>query len=123
MQANLLTLQTLCLSAMKPNQSKLSLQNTVDFLEKAQKSLPPKLSQVTGDRPILKGSEEDGEQLLKKIMDDLNENTDFPESRELLTQEIERWKQRRQEKEREKERLEQWKAGAVEPRIATAPEK
>ena len=45
-----------------------------------------------------------GEQLQKKIMNDVNENTHFPE---MLNQEIVKWKQRVQEKEGEKERLEQ----------------
>lgn len=44
-------------------------------------------------------------------MDDLNENTFFPESAELPKQEIARWKERAQEKEEEKERLEQLNTG------------
>lgn len=43
-EADIPTLETLCLSAMKPNQSKLSLQDTVDFLKHSQKSQHPKLS-------------------------------------------------------------------------------
>lgn len=52
-------------------------------------------------------------------MDDLNENTFFPESAELPKQEIARWKERAQEKEEKKER----KAGAVEHRNGAGPER
>lgn len=98
-------LQTLCLLAMNTNLSKSSHPITVDFLEKAQKTQPPQLSQVTSGKPILKASEKNGEQLQKKIMNNVNENTHFPESPELLAQEIARWKQSVQEMEEEKERL------------------
>lgn len=110
-EASLATLQTLCLSAINTNHCRLSLLNTVEFLKKSQKSQPPKLSQATGDRPILKASEKNGKQLWKKIMDDLNANTQVLESPELLAQEIARWKQRLQETEQEKERLERSNAG------------
>ena len=92
----------MCLLAISTNHCRLSLQNTVDFLKKSQKSQSSKLPQVTGDRPILKASEKDREQLWKKIMDDLNGNTHFLESPELLAEEIMRWKQRLQENEQEK---------------------
>ncbi|EPY79975.1 hypothetical protein CB1_000876001 [Camelus ferus] len=90
---------------MNTNLSKSSHPTTVDFLEKAQKTQPPQLSQVTSGKPILKASEKNGEQLQKKIMNNVNENTHFPESPELLAQEIARWKQSVQEMEEEKERL------------------
>jgi len=110
-EASLPTLQTLCFSAVSTNRCRLALQNTIDFLKMAQKTQPPNLSQVTGDRPILRTSEKNGKQLWKKIMDDLNGNTHVLESPELLAQEMARWKQRLQETEQEKERLEQSNAG------------
>lgn len=100
-----LPLQTLCLSATNTNHSRLSLQDIVDFLEKAQKR---QLSQGSGDTPMLRASEMDGE-LQKKIRDDLNVNAHVPERPELLAQEIARW---RQEKE----------AGAVENTARAGPE-
>ncbi|CAK7296099.1 Melanoma inhibitory activity protein 2 [Vulpes lagopus] len=106
-KASLSTIQTMCLSAKNTNHCRLSLQNSVDFLKKSQERQSPKLPQVTNDRPILKTSKEKEQLLWKKLMDDLNENTHFLESPELLTQEIMIWKQRLQAKEQEKERLEQ----------------
>ena len=61
---------------------------------------------MTDERPTLKASEKDAGQFHKKTTDDLNENTHFPERVELLEQGILRWKQRVQEKEKEKERWE-----------------
>ena len=99
--------QTLCLLAMNTNLNRSSLPDTVDFLEKARKSQPPQLSQVTDGKSILNASEKNGEQLQKKLMNDVNENIHFPKSPEMLNQEIAGWKQRVQEKEEEKEQLEQ----------------
>lgn len=61
---------------------------------------------MSDGKPTLNAGE-NGDQLQKKIMTDVNENTHFPESLEMLNQEIVRRKQRLQEKEEEKERLEQ----------------
>lgn len=100
-------LQTLCLLTMNTNLNRSSLPGTVDFLEKAQKSQPAQLSQVTDGKPILNASEKNGERLQKKLMNDVSENIHFPKSPEMVNQEIAGWKQRVQEKEEEKERLEQ----------------
>ncbi|XP_057552428.1 cTAGE family member 15-like [Hippopotamus amphibius kiboko] len=93
------TLQTLCLSAMKADLSRSSFKDTVDFLEKAHNSRPPPLSQVTDGKHTLKASEEDGEQPQKKERKDLHKSIDFPQSPELSDQDIEREKQRVQDKE------------------------
>lgn len=47
----------------------------------------------------LKSIEKEGEQLQKKIMNDLSENTHFPESPGLINQEIARWKRRIRDEE------------------------
>ncbi|XP_023485919.1 uncharacterized protein [Equus przewalskii] len=106
MKASALSLQVLCTSAINTDLSKWSLQAAVHLLEELQKSQPPKPSRVTDERPTLKASEKDAGQFHKKTTDDLNENTHFPERVELLEQGILRWKQRVQEKEKEKERWE-----------------
>lgn len=106
-EASPLLLQTLCLSAINTNLSRFSLQDTVDFLEKARKSQPLKTSQATDAKPILKAPEKDGEQLQKTTTNDLNGNTHSPASPLVLCQDVSRWKERAQEKEKEKERLEQ----------------
>lgn len=103
-------LQTLCLLAMNANQSRSSIQDTVDLLEKVHNSQPPQLSQVTDGKHTFKASEEEGEQPQKKETNDLNNSVDFPESLELSDQEIEREKWRVQEKEEMGGSLEQWKA-------------
>lgn len=66
---------------MNTNLSRKPLEDTVNFLKKAEKSQPLKLSQATDEKPIFKASEKDGEQLWEEIMYDLNENTYFPKSR------------------------------------------
>ncbi|KAF5920973.1 hypothetical protein HPG69_003977 [Diceros bicornis minor] len=48
-EASPLRLQTLCMSAINTNLSRLSLQDTVNFLEKARKSQPLKISQGVSD--------------------------------------------------------------------------
>lgn len=105
-EARLLTLKSSCLSAINTNNCRRSLQNTLDFLKKLLKGQPPKSSQETGDRPIFKASEKNGEELWKKTLGDLNGNPSDLQSAERLTQETARWKQRLQEMEQEKERLE-----------------
>lgn len=47
-------LQTVSSRALNKNMSRSLLEDIVDFLEKGQKSKPPKLSQVTDDKHILK---------------------------------------------------------------------
>nr|XP_044605863.1 cTAGE family member 9-like [Equus asinus] len=84
-----------------------SLQDTVDLLEKALKSLPVKVSKATDAKPILKSSEKDGEQLQKNTTNDLNENTHFPASPLMLCQDKLRCEKTTQEKEEDKESLEQ----------------
>nr|KAF6469746.1 hypothetical protein HJG59_011122 [Molossus molossus] len=101
-EASPLLLQTLCLRALSKHMSKLSLQDMVNLLKMARKSQPPKLSQVTDEKPISKASGIDEEQLQKNTMDNLNKNT-HPESAELLQEEMMGWKQKIQEKE-EKQR-------------------
>lgn len=100
-------LQTLCLLTMTTDLNMSSLPGTVDFLAKEQKSQPPQLSQVIDGKPILNASEKNGAQLQKELMNDVNEIIHFPKSPEMLNQEIAGWKQRVQEKEKEKEWLEQ----------------
>ncbi|KAI4548573.1 hypothetical protein MG293_000903 [Ovis ammon polii] len=99
-------LQTLCLSTLNTMMNRSSFLSTVDFLQKAQKSQLSQLSQVGHGKPILTVSEKNGGQLQKKIMNDMNKNTCFPESPEIFIQEIVRWKQTVQEKEKEKTWLE-----------------
>ncbi len=105
------SLQALCLSAMNTNLSRLVDRDTVNFPRNALKELcqPPDLPQVPGEKPILRTSEKDGEQLLTKRTKDQSENTPFPEGPEPLNQEVSRWRQKGQEKEGE-ERLEPSKA-------------
>nr|XP_035947593.1 cTAGE family member 9-like [Halichoerus grypus] len=91
---------------MSTDLSRLVLRDTVNFLRKALKSQPPDLPQVPGEKPILRTSEKDGEQLR-------SENTPFPEGPEPLNQEVSTWRQKGQEKEGE-ERLEPSKA-CMEP--------
>ena len=91
------TLQIWCLSATDTNLSRSSLRDTVNFLKQAQKSQPPQRFRVTGGSPILRASEKGGGQVRKKTTDDLPDNTHFPQSPELLDQDISRWKQRGQE--------------------------
>ena len=93
------TLQALCLSAMNTNLSGSSFQDTADFLENAWNGQSSSLSQVTDGKHTFKASEDGGERPQKKDMNDLNNNVDFPESPEPSDQEIEREKQRVQEKE------------------------
>ena len=88
----------------------------MDFLQKAQKSQLTQLSQVTHGKPILTASEKNGGQIQKKIMNNINKNIHFPESLEMPNQEITRWKQRVQEKEKEK------KTGTVKHTSGTNPE-
>lgn len=59
--ASLPLLQTLCLRDMNAKLSGLVLRDTVNVLQKAQKSQPPKLPQVTGEKPILTTPGKDGE--------------------------------------------------------------
>lgn len=73
---------------------------------KAQRSQISQLSQVNDGKPTINAGK-NGEQLQKKIMNDMNKNTHFPESPEIFIQEIVRWKLRVQEKEKEKTRVEQ----------------
>lgn len=47
-------LPTSWLGALNKNMNRASFEDTVDFLEKGWKSKPPKLSQMTGDKHILK---------------------------------------------------------------------
>ena len=100
-------LQTLCLSTLNAMMNRSSFLSTEDFLQKAQKSQLAQFSQVTHGKLILTVSEKNRGQLQKKIMNDMNKNTHFPESPEIFIQEIVRWKLRVQEKEKEKTRLEQ----------------
>lgn len=93
------TSQTLCLSAVNANLSGSSFQDTADFLEKAWSGQSSSLSQVTDGKHAFKASEDGGERPQKKDMSDLNNSVDFPESPEPSDQEIEREKQRVQEKE------------------------
>jgi len=107
------SLQALCSTAMNTDPSRLVLRDTVNSLRKALKSQPPDLPQVPGEKPILRTSEKDGEQLLRKRTKDRSENTPFPEGPEPLNQDVSRWRQKGQEKEGE-ERLEPSKA-CMEP--------
>ncbi|EPY83705.1 CTAGE family, member 5-like protein [Camelus ferus] len=107
-------LQILCFWALKENLRKTLLQGTVDFIEKAQKSQPPQLSQVTDGKHTLKPSEKNGKQAHKKEEKDLNKNTGFPESPELFHPETGRQKQQVQGKEELGGRLEQPKAGKAQ---------
>nr|XP_044632385.1 cTAGE family member 2-like [Equus asinus] len=84
-----------------------ALQDTVDLLEKALKSLPVKVSKATDANPISKSSEKDREQLQKNTTNDLNENTPFPASPLVLRQGMPRWEKTAQEKEEKNGRLEQ----------------
>lgn len=97
--------RTECLSALNAQPSGSSRQDTVDFVEKAQKSREPQCPRVTDDRPGLRAFEKSGEQPCPKTVSDVNENTLVAEHPGLLAQELARWKQRVQEKEEEKERL------------------
>nr|XP_044606512.1 uncharacterized protein LOC123278137 [Equus asinus] len=106
-EASPLPLRTLCLAAMNTILSTSALQDTVDLLEKALKSLPLKVSKATDAKPILKSSEKDGEQLQKNATNDLNENTHFPASPLVLRQDKSRCEKMAQEKEEDKESLEQ----------------
>ncbi|KAM7248869.1 hypothetical protein CapIbe_000908 [Capra ibex] len=69
-----------------------------DFLKNAWNGQSSSLSQVTDGKHTFKASEDGGERPQKKEMRDLNSNVDFPESPEPSDQEIERAKQRVQEK-------------------------
>lgn len=89
-EASPLPLRTLCLAAMNTILSTSALQDTVDLLEKALKSLPVKVSKATDANPISKSSEKDGEQLQKNTTNDLNENTPFPASPLVLRQDMPR---------------------------------
>lgn len=109
-EASPLPSQTLC----------LSLQDPVDFLEKAQKRQPPELPQVTGDTPTFKASEKEGEQLQKKIMDGLNANSHVPEGPEPLAQEVARRKQRRGGQGEGERRAEPWRTRMGRALKATA---
>ncbi|KAI4589504.1 hypothetical protein MJG53_000553 [Ovis ammon polii x Ovis aries] len=71
----------------------------VDFLENAWNGQSSSLSQVTDAKHTFQASEDGGERPQKKEMSDLNSIVDFPESPEPSDQEIERAKQRVQEKE------------------------
>ena len=82
------SLQTLCLSTLNAILNRSSFLSIVDFLQRGQKSQRTQLSQVTHGKPILTASEKNREQLQKKIMDDMNKNTHFPESPEIFSQEI-----------------------------------
>ena len=93
------TLLTLCLSAMNANLRGSSFQDMADFLENAWNGQSSSLSQVTDAKHTFQASEDGGERPQKKEMSDLNSNVDFPESPEPSDQEIERAKQRVQEKE------------------------
>lgn len=75
MEPSPLRLQTWCLRAPNQYLARLSLQEMIDLLKTVGRSQPPKLSQVTNEKPISKASGVDGEQLQKGIMDDLNKNT------------------------------------------------
>lgn len=119
-EASPLPSQTLCLSAINTNRSRLSLQDPVDFLEKAQKRQPPELPQVTGDTPAFKASEKEGEQLQKKLMDDLNANSHVPEGPEPLAQEIARRKQRRGGQGAGERKAEPWRTRTERALKATA---
>nr|CAI9709397.1 unnamed protein product [Rangifer tarandus platyrhynchus] len=96
--------RTPCLSALNAQPSASSHQDTVDFVEKAQKSREPQSPRVTDDRPGLRAFQKSGEQPRPKAVSDLNENALVAERPGLLAQELARWKQRVQEEE-EKERL------------------
>ena len=97
--------RTPCLSALNAQPSGSSHRDTVDFVEKAQKSWELQCPPVTDDRPGLRAFEKSGEQPCPKAVSDLNENTLVAERPGQLAQELARWKQRVQEKEEEKERL------------------
>nr|KAF6341584.1 hypothetical protein mMyoMyo1_011985 [Myotis myotis] len=109
-EARSLLLQTLCSRALNKHLSSLSPQNMVDSLKTARKSQPPKLSQATDEKPTVKASGIEGERLQENIMDDLNKNAHFPESPELLPEELMGWKRKIQEQVETKQRLEQLKA-------------
>lgn len=105
-------LQILCLLAFNRNLDTLLLWNTLNFVKMAQKRRLQR-PKVPGDKPILRSSEEAGDQLPSEAQKDMRENDHFPESPDLLHSEISRCRQRGQDKERE-ERLEQGEAG-MEP--------
>ncbi|CAK6447019.1 unnamed protein product [Pipistrellus nathusii] len=122
-EASSLLLQTLSLRVLNKHLSSLSFQNVADTLKMACRSQPPKLSQVTGEKPISKASGVDEEQLQKNIMDDLNKNTHYPGSPELLQEEMMGWRQKTQEQVKTKQRLEQLKAQmeqALQDRVCPA---
>ena len=79
----------------------------MDLVEKAQESQEPQRPRVTDDRPGIRASEKSGGQCCLKAVSDLNENTLVAEHPGLLAQELARWKQKVQEKEEEKERLQE----------------
>ncbi|XP_077735345.1 uncharacterized protein LOC144301965 [Canis aureus] len=105
-------LQILCLLAFNRNLDTLLLWNTLNFVKMARKRRL-QCPRVPGDKPILRSSEEAGDQLPSEAQKDVRENVHFPESPDLLHSEISRCRQRGQDKERE-ERLEQGEAG-MEP--------
>ena len=98
---------TLCLSALNTHLRGSSHQDTVDLVEKAQESQEPQRPRVTDDRPGIRASEKSGGQCCLKAVSDLNENTLVAEHPGLLAQELVKWKQKVQEKEDEKERLQE----------------
>ncbi|EPQ19988.1 Cutaneous T-cell lymphoma-associated antigen 5 [Myotis brandtii] len=120
-EARSLLLQTLCLRALNKHLSNLSLQDMVGSLKTARKSQPPKLSQATDEKPTAKALGIEGERLQEDIVDDLNKNAHFPESPELLPEEMMGWRQKIQEQVEMKQRLEQLKAqDRVRPSLSVA---
>lgn len=105
-EASPVLLQTMCLRALNRELSRMSRQNTADLLKTARKSQPPKLPQVTHEKPVSKASGRDGGQLEKNLTDNLNKNT-HPKSPELLKEEMMRRKHKIEEKEEERQRWEQ----------------
>ena len=98
---------TLCLSALNTHLRGSSHQDTGDLVGKAQESRAPQHPRVTDDRPGLGASEKSGGQCCPKAVSNLNGNTLVAEHPGLLAQELARWKQKVQEKEEEKERLQE----------------
>ena len=68
-------------------------------------SQPPTLPKATDEKPSLRASQKDGEQLGKKMLDDWKGNTAFPGRAEVLARDIARWRQKVREKEEGKEGL------------------
>ncbi|KAI5941871.1 cTAGE family member 2 [Manis javanica] len=92
------TVQSLSL-AVVTTYLRLSLQITLGLLAKGWGSQLPTLPKATDEKPTLRTSQKDGEQLGKKMLDDWKGNTAFPERAEVLAQDIARCRQKLKEEE------------------------